>query len=545
MNRTSYVILPPLDGTHKTNILQHIAAYRPAVLTVVDEAGFAVECKDVSPDTLVIWRRYHDQDADWQRWSVEDYANYITLNAQMDKRIWVYIWNEPDMNPAHLPAFVEKTLAVVDRVEAMGYHAAVGNIGTANIEQSTIDSGVFDPLLVRAAAWKRPGVWRHIMFYHTYTWAAVHVGTGYCTPEDVKDPAKMQPELWPEITSEYIQQLIKQESFQAQTDVPPEAWHYWHIFREIRLQLRGILIGAGTHEYGISEGLLDRMTDISGLSDNPFTWLEQTYGVPDNTGGEIRGAPTLEYIWAAWWPQWSFDEALWQQNIWMERNAPPECLGWCWFADVQDRYTNKKQTWEPGYNIGSRPAFQALLVANRDAPAHPPEPTPIPPEPEPLPDAPSWMLWVMLGVCVLVFFVGLYSFIAPHIQAQGVSMMEDLLNQLFAIPVFATVTYTAGIVYFLVELIKRLKGKYIPEGTWTWLTPEFSSIVLVVLFLGLHGIAVEYAYENALKEVAKFVTDMIGVLGPYVLGMIATNAVTSYSYDKLRAANVPGFRYNK
>jgi hypothetical protein len=530
-----------LTSAQKETFMQHLVAYRPAVLTVVNEVGWAVEAKDVSPETLVIWRRFHDLDNNPQSWTAQSYANYITLDGQLDKRLWVYIWNEPNMDVSLLPATIQKTLDVVDHVEAMGYHAVVGNIGTANIEPATIDSGVFDGLLFRAATWK------HLMGYHTYTGLLVPFGVGYWTPDDLRNPVNVQPENWPEITPDTLQSLMYREQLGAEAVVPPDSSHYWHILREEWLQARAVQIGAGRHKYVITEGLLDRMPDLTGQPDNIYAYLEQTYGVPPNTEGIIKGAPTLEYVWAAWWPYWSFDEALWQQCHWMERNASEDCIGWCWFAWVFDRYTNKRQKWEEGFNIGGRWQFQQLLVANRDVPATPPDPMPNPeppPLPEPTPDAPPWLLPVMVVVCGILVALVIYGIFRPRPVAQGAYLMEDILNQLFAIPVFATVTYTSAIVYFLVEVWKRSRQRWFNNVKWLkWAEPEVVATLLVILFVGLHGIAAEYAYENVLKQVAQFATDLIGALGPYVLGMIGTNAVLSYSYDKLQAADVPGFTY--
>jgi hypothetical protein len=565
MNRTSYVVLPPLDGNQKHAVLQHIHDYRPALVVFVNDSGLAVEATDVSPETRVIFRHYHPDDSNlFETISANDYASYITLNGALDKRIWVYIWNEPDTRPNKLPDLVNKTLQVVDIVEAWGYRAVVGNIGTATIELNTIASGVFDPLLLRAATWP------HLMAYHTYTAVLVPFGVGYWSMDDLKDPANVQPIYWPEIETinnqryvvpgyrdfasidDMLADLMSDDPdgypISGQTDVTPEPGHYWHIFREEWLQARAVEIGAGRHDYVILEGLLDRMPDISGKPDNIYTYLEQTYGVPDNTGGEIRGAPTLEYVWRAWWPDWSFDEALWQQCHWMERNAPDECLGWCWFAWVFDRFTNKEQRWEPGYNIGDRPDFKSLLTRNRDVPAKPPGPSPSPdpdPPPEPLPDAPHWMLLFFVGVIGVILGAILYSFIQPQLAAQGVYPMEGIMNiteagELLVAMVAAVIAGGAAAPVFtplvnLVKLILKLVGLE-DKVTGQTINAWVAALVVIVAWFSQHwGMEVE----------AQTVMDWLVMIIPPVVTGIALFTGNKYVYETAQKLNLPLWKYQR
>jgi hypothetical protein len=247
----------------------------------------------------------------------------------------------------------------------------------------------------------------------------------------------MQLEQWPEITTLDMQDLMAHElgarlNATPFISVPPESQHYWHILRLEWLQERAELIGVGRHRYAITENFLDRMGDVNII----YPYLEQTYGVTSDW--EIKGAPTLEKVWAAWWPQWSKDRALAEQCWWLERTYPADCIGWTIFCMCRDAHMqDKAQRWEPGYDISDWTEFQALMVINRDVPAKPPGPSPIPdpdplPEPEPLPDAPSWLLCLMLAVCGILFAIVIYGVLKPRLAAQvsGDHEMEQAFAQL-------------------------------------------------------------------------------------------------------------------
>ena len=539
MRRTGYNILgeflTPPSGDIRPAILSHLRAYRPTVITVMDNPSFAVEALEATAgETMVIHRHYHPrEDYLFSNMDAETYANYITYDRTLDKRLWPQVWNEPTTAPDRLPMLLQRTIEVADILTQWGYRGVLGNLGTATIQPETIATGVFDEYLTRLALWTMND--EHVAGYHEYTAILAPFGVGYWSVDDLRDPAKMQPDNWPEITPLDVKPFIS---------VPPESQHYWHILRLEWLQERAELIGVGRHQYVITENFLDRMGDVSII----YPYLEQTYGVTSDW--EIKGAPTLEKVWASWWPEWSRDYALAAQCWWLERNYPDECIGWTLFCFCRDAHMeDKAQRWEPGYDISDWSEFQALMVINRDTPAKPdpdpdPEPTPDPdPEPDPLTPPPT-LFYLMLAVCGILVAMIIYGVFRPRPVAQGAYLMEDILNQLFAIPVFATITYTSGIVYFLTEVWKRSRQRWFNNVKWLrWAEPEVIAPLLVVLFLGLHGIAVEYAYDNVLKEIAQFVTDLIGAIGPYVLGMIGTNALVSYSYDKLQAADVPGFTY--
>ena len=178
----------------------------------------------------------------------------------------------------------------------------------------------------------------------------------------------------------------------------------------------------------------------------------------------------------------------------------------------------------------------------------PPDPDPTPdPEPEPLPDEtlmpmPAWMVMILGIVGAIVVGVVIYALLAPRLAASAMegSIMEDVLNQLFAIPAIAPIAFSGALILYLVELGKRLKVKYLPDVA-LWLSPEFMVVFWVVFFMGAFGIAEQYQYDNVFKQVAELVTQLVGVLGPYVLAMIGTQVTVAYAHKNIRKVDVPGF----
>lgn len=428
MRRTGYNILgeflTPPTGDIRPAILSHLAAYRPTVITIMDNPAFAVEALEATGgETMVIHRHYHQNEGHlFDNITPEIYADYITYHRTLDKRLWVQVWNEPSTDPKNLPILLNQTIAVAEILTQWGYRGVLGNIGTATIQPETIASGMFDEYLRRLAEWSANS--QHVAGYHEYTAALAPFGVGYWSVDDLRDPLKMQPENWPEIEETTLEDLMIQELAQhyqnhPHISVPAEPAHYWHIRRLEWLQERALLIGEQRHKYVITENPLDRMGDVSII----YPYLEQTYGAVSDV--EIKGAPTLEKVWAGWWPYWSRDEALAQQCWWLERNYDPDCIGWCIFCFCRDAHMqDKEQRWEPGYDISDWYAFQQLMVANRDTPAKP-EPTPNPdPLPDDTPEAEPWMVGLMLFICACVILALLYTFtIAPN-RAQEVQQME-------------------------------------------------------------------------------------------------------------------------
>lgn len=469
MRRTGYNILgefltPPGEDI-RPGLLRHLHAYRPTVMTMMDNPGLAVEVLEVTGgETMVIHRHYHPREGYlFTEVSAEDYAHYITYNRTLDKRLWPQVWNEPTTAPDRLPLLLQRTMEVADILNQWGYRGVLGNLGTATIQPETVASGVFDEYLTRLALWTMNN--QHVAGYHEYTAILAPFGVGYWSVDELREPDKMQPENWPEITPLDVQDLMAHElgmrlNANPFISVPPEPAHYWHILRLEWLQERAELIGVGRHRYVITENFLDRMGDVNII----YPYLEQTYGVTSDW--EIKGAPTLEKVWSSWWPQWSKGRALAEQCWWLERTYPAECIGWTLFCMCRDAHLeNKAQQWEPGYDISDWTEFQNLMVMNRDVPAHP-DPLPNPdPDPEPLPDiptAPSWLLPLMMAVCGIIGVVIVYGAFKSRLSAQEVSPMEIVsLDQAGIMLITTIVSIVAGlvsspIVVNLTALLKRL-----------------------------------------------------------------------------------------
>lgn len=218
---------------------------------------------------------------------------------------------------------------------------------------------------------------------------------------------------------------------------------------------------------------------------------------------------------------------------------------WSKFGNLDKQiYIHSVEVLEVEATYGDGGIVHVLGTPVIQPPGPSPDPPDLPPDDTTLPTAPGWLFALMLFVCACVLGVIGYSMIAPHIQYVAMEApVEELLNQLFAIPAITPIAYTSGIVYFLVEIIKRLKARIDPENNQKWLTPEASAVVLIGFFMLMYAIAEQFQVEGALKDFATLVTQLIAVLGPYVLGMIGTQVVTSVSYNAARNRSVVGFNF--
>lgn len=534
MIRPSFNILGQfLTNQQWDDCLNFLNLYRPTTCGVMDNINRAYDVMSATAGETLVWHRMWRQDDAylWKYTTPEDFVKQITNDGKVSKALWLYVLNEPDTNPNTLPLLVRWLVEVGDILADQGRHAIMGNIGPATVQPETITSGVFDPYLRRLAEWSAAG--QHYAGWHEYTGVMLPFGVGYWPIEWLLEPEKVQLDNWPEISP---------TAFKVFMDVQPEPDHYWHLLRTERLQLRAVEIGAGRFKSVLTEFGVDRMPDLSAAMPNIFQQLEAKYGA--SRGTELKGWRTYEKVYAAYWPNWSFEKAVYEQLAWADRNYPDDYLGFNVFAWVFDASAkDKSQRWEWDFNMGDLYELQGWLLSSQDE--MPPGPTPIPPDPEPEPDTPlaePWMLWLAIVLCGAVLGAIIYSFVQPHIQyvAMEVNPVEELLNQLFAIPALAPITFSGAIILYLVEIGKRLKAKYIPD-ILPWLTPEFMVVFWVVFFMSAFGLAQQYAYDNVFKQVAEVVTQLVTVLGPYVLGMIGTQVAVAAAHNGIRKVNVSGF----
>jgi hypothetical protein len=459
-------------------------------------------------------------------------------------RCYLQLWNEPDLTTDR-DAKLYWTIYVLRLARERGVRCSALGIGMATLTHDDWVSGDFDLLLQEFT----DGY--HLLNIHSYGGPVLWAGAAGKLPDTY-------------LNKDLAQQIDAPSPYDVQIGSRAGNWYIGRVF-DILTQCD--ILGIAHPRIIVGECGIDRPQDLESatLSNqqivNIYDILEKRYTREVEVDGKLimlkvpwphwgmRGWHTCQWVHEDYYPDWTpaktYVEMLkWQ--VWMyDHRFPgekPHVEAIQVFAHCPGM-----EDWAiaHGFDISDSDEWYRLVTAYGDAILNPSSI-----DPEPLPDTPEaepWMLRLMLVTVGVLIGVIVYSLvIAPHVVAMYVEIntMEELLNQLFAIPALATITYTSGIVYFLTEVWKRARQRWFNDVKWLrWAEPEVVAPLLVFAFLGLHGIAVEYAYDNALKTIAQFITELIGAIGPYVLGMIGTNVLVSYSYDKLQAADVPGFTY--
>jgi hypothetical protein len=115
-----------------------------------------------------------------------------------------------------------------------------------------------------------------------------------------------------------------QNATQCAGSYPP----YWHILRTTWLLLRAECIGLDADDITIinTEGLWDNLSDIDIPEIRPIQTWRQRYGLARYMN-DMRGIPTYERLWAAYYPQWSQAEAAVCQMKWWDYVTPHQYAG--------------------------------------------------------------------------------------------------------------------------------------------------------------------------------------------------------------------------
>lgn len=337
MNRPSPNILGQfLNNQQWEYCLNFLNLYRPSTCGVMDHINRAYDVISATAGETLVWHRMWRQDDAylWKYTTPQDFVNQITDGSKISRALWLYVLNEPDTNPHTLPLLMRWLVEVGDILADQGRHAILGNIGPATVQPETIASGVFDAYLKRLTEWSAAG--QHYAGFHEYTGILLPFGVGYWPVDYLLEPAKVQPGLWPEINA---------AALRAFTNVPPESNHYWHLLRTEWFQNRAVEIGAGRFKTILTEFGWDRMPDLTAAMPNVYQQLETRYGVTEGYP-EIKGVRTLEKVYAAYFPEWSFERAIYEQLAWADRNYPADYLGFNVFAWVFDKHLDKDQKWE-------------------------------------------------------------------------------------------------------------------------------------------------------------------------------------------------------
>jgi hypothetical protein len=528
MKRMAFDVLGQfLDHQQRLAYLDFMQNHRPTTTVIMDNVQLALDASTATEgETIVIHRKYFEREADvYDRYTPERYVKEITHDGTIPKHIWLQVLNEPGTAPKDCPKLCNWLVRVGLLLEEAGYHAVLGNIGPATVQPETIASGVFDDYLRKLADWSERGI--HYGGWHEYTGIVLPFGVGYWAIDDLRSTAKMQPEWWPEII--------------AQIDVPAEPNHYWHLMRTEWFQQRAIDIGAKRHKVVLTEFGWDRMPDLTKPMPNIYEQLQAAYGATGHF--EIRGPRTLENVWRAYWPYWSYSEAVYYQLEWADRNYPADYIGFnlfCWAFD--GHLPHKEQNWENlGYNFGDLVELHHLLMIEP-----PPDDDPDDDPPDDENTLPSLIKW---GVGLFVFAVLvaiLYSLIMPRLTAQGATM-EGIITFPEMVDIFmAALTaalaggLAAPVTTPLVNLVKFLLQKAgLEENEWF----KGDNVSLFVAGgVTLATIASRYfGYELQLATFADWLTTAIPVVIGLLTMVVGQKAVHSFTAKR----NIPVFGYQR
>jgi hypothetical protein len=319
----------------------HLERLQPTTLLIMDNIFRACEAVERLPNTVIIHR-------DYSRFEGEEWA------LRPNPAEWIFRWrgegcyevirylsNEPSLYD--VGAFIASEIALMEAARNEGIRLAVGNFAVGTLPDWAVNQGLFDD-------WLRAVIrGNHIIGAHEYTTGILPFGVGVYSREQLVSPASMHPDNW--VTNLPIEYL----PFSAQSAFDPVrspfgAYEssqvirplvaqsvdcggllptYWHILRTTWLLLRAECIGLDSSQIQIinTEGLWDNLSDINvpGGIEPVQMWREQ-YGV-DKYFRDMRGIPSYDNLWSAYFPQWSDAEAAVCQMMWWDYIVPENYVG--------------------------------------------------------------------------------------------------------------------------------------------------------------------------------------------------------------------------
>lgn len=320
----------------------HLEAIQPTTLLIMDNIFKACEAVQRLPNTLIIHR-------DYSQWEGEEWLHRPDVTVWLSRwrgegcyQVVRYTTNEPSLYD--VGAFVSQEIALMDAAAAEGIRLSVGNFAVGTLPDWAVQSGLFDDWL-RAVV--RGG---HIIGAHEYTTGILPFGTGVYSRQQLFDPASMQPQFWiTDLPIAYVpfsaqsepdpiispfgvyeqSQVARPIIAQAGPTCGAQLPTYWHILRTTWLLLRAECIGLDADDIKIvnTEGLWDNLSDIDvpGVIEPIKIW-RQRYGL-DKYMRDMRGLPSYENLWRAYYPQWTTAQAAICQLVWWDSIAPENYLG--------------------------------------------------------------------------------------------------------------------------------------------------------------------------------------------------------------------------
>lgn len=331
--------------TDRTALRAYLKAADMSAVLVLDDLTLAADIKQDLPNAVVIHRAFGDSEAHLThnpdqlaaRYAREGYGRY---------GVHAYGCNEPaPSGNTRWSDIIDWLVRFGDALRGNDVRGVVGNIGPGNIERVDIATGLWDRFLEMLS---RTG---HLRGDHDYSMLPPITGGSWGhSVFDVLDPASVQPDSWPDASA-----------ISDSTD-------NWHLMRGRWLNARAKAKGWRVPGIVLTECFFDRMPDLEQITTpvrqrNLYREVEARWGA---SGYELlKGHNTWRDAFKAYWPTWTFEEALFQILKWCDSVYPPEYVGFCQFMWCPDSPDWDKRF---GYDFSRLPTLQALVAAHKELP---------------------------------------------------------------------------------------------------------------------------------------------------------------------------------
>jgi hypothetical protein len=340
----------------KDRLFSHLVTLNPAAVVCMDEPGLAREIKDHLPNATVIFR-WNGDGGDgniYQRMMPAPWLAMMMDKLQGDRRIMLYTNNESGL-PRRLIAWLTELVQLANEIDV-----SLCMLNTATGNPQPDDWEMAKPVLELLAVNRQ-----HVLGLHEYAGGVITSGLFGGYPDNAGvEPGKpgglnlIPRGNWPDDVSKVTRYHVGRFKFLLDYCDKEKIKHPRII---------------------ITEHGFDDTSDIK-------PWLDKLRKTPPFQN--IRGWKSLSHQWLVWWPEWSAQQAYFEQLRWANetiyKGSPVE-------AQLMFCYGNSGG-WE-GFQVDDANELQSLLV--QDAQATPEPPVLYPTLPTPL-DA-RWQQFALTG----------------------------------------------------------------------------------------------------------------------------------------------------
>ena len=336
------------DENYYLGVVKQIKSAWQMVISNPDLASKVYEACEGQSN--VIYRSFGDGDNDfWRegRKTPQQYAN--ELMALKDTRLWLHALNEPNpdkRNPDEVQRCNDWLADVVRIVCGAGRKLIVGNFAAGSYELLHVGMGLYDNLL------RTIHEYQHICHLGLHEYSAVFIPMTF---DSIKQGLRKQEYITPDkwlYLDDPNEDLRLPDYRVEQLD-----WMY-HLFRSNWLQHRCKNIGIEPVPIVLTEFGTDRLPDLEGENDI-YEFFKNTYGVPTPYAAP-HGFYSNYKAWEAYFPQWSTDQALFEQLKWARLNYDPT-----WYKGILLFMWGNDEEFSPrGFNVAPKTELHDYLIAD-------------------------------------------------------------------------------------------------------------------------------------------------------------------------------------